>query len=266
MVDKKIPGKRSDNSGGGKRTARETTVRVKTARERKASSTRWLQRQLNDPYVQEAQRLGYRSRAAFKLLQIDEKINVLRPGLRVVDLGAAPGGWCQVLSDKKMKNIVAIDVLPVDPFPDVDFLQMDFTDDDAPERLKEVMGGNGKADLVLSDMSPNTTGHRQTDHLRMMMLLELAIDFALDVLEPHGNFVAKVFQGGAEAELMALLKKNFKTVKHIKPPASRKESPEQYLCALGFKGTARKDARPEDAGNDGDGEDGDMRPHRDMEL
>lgn len=236
MSEKKVPGKRGGSSGGEKRTTREKTVQVKTARLRKPSSTRWLARQLNDPYVQEAQRLGYRSRAAFKLLQLDEKLNILRPGMRVIDLGAAPGGWCQVLSERKMKKIVAIDLLPVDPFPDVDFLEMDFTDDDAPQRLMEVMGGNGKADLVLSDMSPNTTGHRQTDHLRMMNLLELAVYFAIDVLEPGGSFVAKIFQGGAQADIMALLKKNFQTVKPIKPAASRKESPEQYLCAIGFKG------------------------------
>lgn len=236
MSDEKVPGKRDSNIGGGsKRTTREKTVRVKSAKKRKSSSTRWLQRQLNDPYVHEAQRLGYRSRAAFKLIEIDEKLKILKPGMSVVDLGAAPGGWCQVLSERKMRKIVAIDLLPVDPFPDVECLEMDFTDDDAPQRLQDAMG-NVPVDLVLSDMSPNTIGHKKTDHLRMMMLLEMATDFAIDVLKPNGHFVAKMFQGSATGELSTLLKQHFKTVKYIKPPASRKGSPEQYLCALNFKG------------------------------
>lgn len=233
--NKKTPGKRS--GGSGRRTTRDKAVRVKTARGRKSSSTRWLKRHLNDPYVREAERLGYRSRAAFKLLELDEKFNILKPGQTVVDLGAAPGGWSQILSDKKMKKIVAIDLLPVDDIGGVDFLEMDFTDDDAPDRLKDMIGdeNNGQVDLVLSDMAANLIGHRQTDHLRMVMLLELAADFAMDVLKPGGHFFAKAFQGGMDNDLMSLLKANFKTVKPFKPKSSRKESPEQFICAMGFK-------------------------------
>lgn len=234
----KTPGKRSGSSG--RKTTRDKAVRVKTARGRKSSSTRWLKRHLNDPYVREAERLGYRSRAAFKLLELDEKLNILKPGLRVVDLGAAPGGWAQVLAEKKMEKIVAIDLLPVDDIAGVDFLELDFTDDDAPEKLKAMIGSQdgGKVDLVLSDMAANLIGHRQTDHLRMVMLLELAADFAMDVLKPGGHFIAKAFQGGMDNDLMALLKSRFETVKPLKPSASRKESPEQFICALHYKGTA----------------------------
>jgi 23S rRNA (uridine2552-2'-O)-methyltransferase len=237
MSDQKVPGKRggSGNKTAKKRTARDKSVRVKTARGRKNSSTRWLQRQLNDPYVREAQRLGYRSRAAFKLIELDEKLSLLRKNQRVVDLGAAPGGWCQVLSEREMQQVIAIDLLPIDPLPDITFMEMDFTDDDAPERLKALIGGNGKVDLVLSDMAANTIGHRQTDHLRMIMLVEMALDFAIEVLDEGGHFIAKTFQGGTEAALMELLKKHFKTVKHIKPKASRKTSPEQYICAMNFR-------------------------------
>ena len=246
MTDEKVPGRRDSNIGGGtRRSTREKTVRVKSSKKRKSSSTRWLQRQLNDPYVHAAQRLGYRSRAAFKLIEIDEKLKILKPGMSVVDLGAAPGGWCQVLSERKMRKIVAIDLLPVDPFPDVMCLEMDFTDEDAPKRLQEAMG-DAPVDLVLSDMSPNTIGHKKTDHLRMMMLLEMATDFAIDVLKPNGNFITKMFQGSATAELNAVLKKHFKTIKYIKPPASRKGSPEQYLCALHFTGVDLRDPKPED--------------------
>lgn len=215
-------------------TRREAAKRVKTARGRKTSSTRWLQRQLNDPYVSEAKRLGYRSRAAFKLLEIDEKAKLLGPGKIVVDLGAAPGGWCQVAVEKGASKVVALDLLPVDPLPGVAFLQMDFMADDAPEALIAAIGEG--ADIVLSDMAANTTGHKQTDHLRIMALVEAAYEFARDVLKPEGAFVAKVFQGGAEHELLAQMKKDFKTVKHIKPPASRRESAEQYVVAQGFRG------------------------------
>lgn len=210
------------------------TSRVKTAKGRKTSSTLWLKRQLNDPYVDKAQKMGYRSRAAFKLLEIDEKAHILKPGLRVVDLGAAPGGWCQVAYEKRCKPIVAIDLLAVDDLPGVDFIQMDFMEDEAPQKLKDMLGG--PADLVLSDMAPNTIGHRQTDHIRIMAVVEAAYYFALEVLVPGGAFVAKVFQGGAEGELMAEMNKRFEKVRHIKPPASRKESSEQYLVATGFKG------------------------------
>lgn len=215
-------------------TRREAAKRVKTARGRKTSSTRWLQRQLNDPYVSEAKRLGYRSRAAFKLLEIDEKAKLLGPGKIVVDLGAAPGGWCQVAVEKGASKVVALDLLPVDPLPGVAFLQMDFMADDAPEALIAAIGEG--VDVVLSDMAANTTGHKQTDHLRIMALVEAAYEFARDVLKPEGAFVAKVFQGGAEHELLAQMKKDFKTVKHIKPPASRRESAEQYVVAQGFRG------------------------------
>lgn len=208
--------------------------RVKNQASRSNSSARWLDRHINDPYVHEAQRQGYRSRAAFKLLEMDERLRLLKPGLRVVDLGAAPGGWSQVLSRKEMGQIVAIDILPMDDLPGVAFIQLDFTDNEAPDKLKDMLGG--KADLVLSDLSPNTTGHKQTDHLRMMALVEMAWEFASEVLEIGGSFVTKVFQGGTEAELLAQIKPRFKAVRHIKPPASRKDSSEMYLVAQGFKG------------------------------
>lgn len=207
---------------------------VKTAKGRKGSSTNWLKRQLNDPYVAEAQRLGYRGRAAFKLKEMDEKLKILKPGMRVVDLGAAPGGWCQIATAKGAQ-VVAIDLLEMDEMADVDFIQMDFMDDDAPDRLKEMLGGH-KAELVLSDMAPNTIGHKQTDHLRIMAVVEAAYLFATEVLEPDGTFIAKVFQGGAQNDLLAQMKQHFKTTKHIKPAASRKESSETYLIAQGFKG------------------------------
>lgn len=211
------------------------TQKVKTAKRRKPSSTRWLQRQLNDPYVQEANRLGYRSRSAFKLKEIDDKVHLLKRGQIVVDLGAAPGGWCQVAVEKGAKKVVALDLLAVEPLPGVTVLQMDFMDDDAPEALIAAIGEG--ADLVLSDMAPNTTGHKQTDHIRIMDLVETAYYFAKDVLRPGGTFVAKVFQGGTQQELLAQIKKDFKTVKHFKPDSSRKESAEQYLIAQGFRGS-----------------------------
>jgi len=216
-----------------KSSRRPASTRVKTAKKRKTSSTQWLKRQLNDPYVHEAQRLGYRSRAAFKLQEIDEKLGLIKKNMVIVDLGAAPGGWSQVAMEKGAKKVVALDLLAMDPVPGVTFLQMDFMNDDAPEALVAAIGEG--ADLVLSDMSPNTTGHKSTDHLRIMALVEAAYDFALQILKPGGTFVAKVFQGGAQQELLVLMKKDFKTVKHIKPPASRKESAEQYVVAQGFK-------------------------------
>lgn len=208
-------------------------TKVKSARGRKNSSTRWLQRQLNDPYVKEAERLGYRSRAAFKLLEIDEKLGLLKPDMTVVDLGAAPGGWLQVCVEKGAGKVIGLDLLEIDPMPDVTLLQMDFMDDDAPEQLVQAIGEG--ADLVLSDMAPNTIGHKDTDHLRIMALVEAAYYFAMDVLKPNGTFLAKVRQGGAQHELLAQMKKDFKTVKHMKPPASRKESAEQYVVAIGRK-------------------------------
>ncbi|MCE7887750.1 MAG: RlmE family RNA methyltransferase [Alphaproteobacteria bacterium PRO2] len=207
--------------------------RVKTAKKRKTSSTRWLERQLNDPYVDKAKAAGYRSRAAFKIIEIDEKINLLKKGMKIVDLGAAPGGWSQVAA-KKGCAVVAIDLLEMDEIPGVDFAQMDFMDDDAPDKLKAMLGG--PADAVLSDMAPNTMGHKSTDHIRIMAVVEAAYYFAKEVLKPGGTFVAKVFQGGAQNTLLAEMKKDFQTVKHIKPPASRKESSEQYLVAIGFRG------------------------------
>ncbi len=207
--------------------------KVKTAKGRKNSSTRWLKRQINDIYVEEAKKQGYRGRAAFKLKEIDERLDLLKPGMKVVDLGSAPGGWCQVVAEKGGCTIVALDLLEQDELPDVDFIQMDFMDNEAPETLKKMLGG--PADIVLSDMAPNTTGHKATDHLRIMAVVEAAYYFACEVLKQDGVFVAKVFQGGAQNTLLAEMKKSFKSVKHIKPPASRKESSEQYLVATGFR-------------------------------
>ncbi len=207
--------------------------KVRTAKGRKSSSTRWLKRQINDIYVEEAKKQGYRGRAAFKLKEIDEKLNILRPGQKIVDLGSAPGGWCQVAAQKGC-DIVAMDLLEMDELTDVKFIQMDFMDNEAPERLKELL--NGPADIVMSDMAPNTTGHKQTDHLRIMAVVEAAYHFACEVLKPEGVFIAKVFQGGAQNTLLADIKKDFKIIRHIKPPASRKESSEQYLVASGFRG------------------------------
>ncbi|MCS0496317.1 RlmE family RNA methyltransferase [Ancylobacter mangrovi] len=219
--------------------ARPLKVRLKKARSLSSSSQKWLQRQLNDPYVARAKREGWRSRAAFKLIEIDDKMKLLKPGARVVDLGAAPGGWSQVAA-KRIRaeegggHVVAIDLLEIDPVPGVDFAQMDFLKDDAPDRLKAMLGG--EADVVLSDMAANTTGHRATDHLRIVGLVELAIDFARQVLAPGGSFVAKVFQGGTESSLLAELKRDFTVVKHVKPQASRADSAELYVVASGFRG------------------------------
>jgi 23S rRNA (uridine2552-2'-O)-methyltransferase len=215
--------------GGGLRT------RVKTARGRTAQSTRWLERQLNDPYVKRAKAEGYRSRAAYKLLELDERFALLKGATRVVDLGIAPGGWSQVVRRKLPKAaVVGIDLLPVDPIDGVIILQMDFMDDAAPDRLLAELGG--APDLVLSDMAANTVGHPQTDALRTMALVETAHAFAADVLAVGGTFVAKVFAGGADSALVAEMKRNFATVKHAKPPASRKASSEWYVVAQGFKG------------------------------
>jgi 23S rRNA (uridine2552-2'-O)-methyltransferase len=211
--------------------------RVRTARGRTAASTRWLERQLNDPYVRRAKAEGYRSRAAYKLLELDERFALLRGVKRVVDLGIAPGGWSQVVRRRQPSaRIVGIDLLPTDPIDDVTIFQMDFMDDEAPRILIEALGG--QADLVLSDMAANTVGHQQTDHLRTMGLVEVAADFAGTILTPGGAFVAKVLAGGADSDLVALLKRMFTTVKHAKPPASRKDSSEWYVIAQGFKGLA----------------------------
>ncbi|MDD3019776.1 MAG: RlmE family RNA methyltransferase [Alphaproteobacteria bacterium] len=207
--------------------------KIKTAKGRKASSTRWIERQLSDPYVIKAQKDGYRSRAAYKLLEMDEKHHFLKPGMSIVDLGAAPGGWCQVALQKGCKHVVAIDLLPVDDLPGMTFMQQDFMDDEAPQKLKDALGG--KADVVLSDMAHNTTGHRNTDHLKIMGLVEAGYDFACEILKQDGTFLAKTFQGGAESELLARIKIDFKTVRHLKPPASRSDSSERYLLATGFR-------------------------------
>jgi len=211
-------------------------TRLKTARGRKASSTRWLERQLNDPYVKRAHADGYRSRAAYKLLELDEKFGLLRGVTAVIDLGIAPGGWSQVVRRKIPRAAIAgIDLLPTDPIEGVVILEMDFMDDDAPSKLRAALG-DVAPDLVLSDMAANTVGHAQTDHLRTMGLVEAGLEFAVEVLKPGGTFVAKVLAGGADHGLVAELKRHFKTVKHAKPPASRKDSSEWYVVAQGFKG------------------------------
>jgi len=216
------------------RGAGDSTKRVKTARGRTASSNRWLQRQINDPYVKQAKAEGYRSRAAYKLIELDEKFGVLKGVHRVIDLGVAPGGWSQVVRKLRPKAaVVGIDLLETEPLEGVTLLQMDFMADEAPAALTEALGG--QADLVLSDMAANTVGHKQTDHLRTMGLVEAAAWFAVENLAPGGAFVAKVFAGGTDAEILALLKKHFRTVKHAKPPASRKGSSEWYVIAQGFK-------------------------------
>lgn len=212
-------------------------VRVKTARKRSTSSTRWLQRQLNDPYVRRAQAEGYRSRAAYKLIELDEKFGFLKKARAVVDLGITPGGWSQVTRKANPRaRVVGIDLLACEPIEGVEILEMDFMDDAAPDRLIEALGS--APDLVISDMAANTVGHPQTDHLRTIGLAETAADFAVQTLVPGGAFVAKVFAGGADRELLTLLKRHFTTVKHAKPPASRKGSPELYVIAQGFKGRA----------------------------
>ena len=209
--------------------------RLRTAKGRKVSSTRWLERQLNDPYVKRARAENYRSRAAYKLLELDERFEFLKGVKSVVDLGIAPGGWSQVVRRKiPQATIVGIDLLPTDPIDEVTILQMDFMDEDAPKRLKEVLCG--QADLVLSDMAANTVGHQQTDHLRTMALVEAGLEFARDILRPGGAYVAKVLAGGADSQLVAELKRSFASVKHAKPPASRKDSSEWYVVAQGFKG------------------------------
>jgi 23S rRNA (uridine2552-2'-O)-methyltransferase len=215
-------------------------VTVRAKGKRKQSSKLWLERQLNDPYVARAKREGLRSRAAFKLKEIDDKYKLLKPGMAVIDLGAAPGGWSQVAAkgvgaaDGKGR-VVAIDLLEMGEIPGVQFAKMDFLEADAPARLRDMLGGG--ADIVMSDMAANTTGHRKTDQLRIVGLVEAAAEFACEVLKPGGTFLAKVFQSGADAQLLAQLKKNFATIRHVKPAASRQESSERYLLATGFRGS-----------------------------
>ena len=213
---------------------RKLAINVKTARKRSPASAEWLRRQLNDPYVAAAKQQGWRSRAAFKLLELDDRFHVIRGDARVLDLGAAPGGWSQVAIRRGAGTVVSVDLLPMDPVPGATLILGDFNDPDMPERLTAALGG--KADLVLSDMAPNTTGHASTDHLRIMALAELAAAFACDVLAPNGTFVAKVFQGGSERAMLEALKRDFVNVRHAKPPASRKESSELYVVAMGFRG------------------------------
>jgi 23S rRNA (uridine2552-2'-O)-methyltransferase len=237
VSDKKIAGERS------------LRVKVKTSRKRTPSQNRWLERQLNDPYVLRAKREGFRSRAAFKLIEIDEKYKILKPGQRVVDLGAAPGGWSQVAAKKVGSltgkgRVVGIDLLPIETLPGITFIEQDFLDESAPGRIMELLGG--PADIVLSDMAANTTGHRKTDHLRIMHLAEVGADFARNVLAPGGAYLAKVFQGGSEGQLLVDLKRDFALVRHVKPAASRADSAELYVLATGFRG--RTEA--EDSGGD----------------
>ncbi|PVE23141.1 rRNA methyltransferase [Microvirga sp. KLBC 81] len=223
----------STKSGSGVRNLKQ---RVKTANKRSLSSQKWLERQLNDPYVARAKREGYRSRAAFKLLEIDEKYHILKPGQRIVDLGAAPGGWSQIAAKKvgPKGKVVGIDLLPIDPMAGVEFIQLDFLDESAPGKLIEMLGG--PADVVMSDMAANTTGHKKTDHLRIIGLAEAAIYFAREILAPGGVFIAKVFQGGTENQLLNDLKRDFAVVRHVKPAASRADSAELYVLATGFRG------------------------------
>jgi 23S rRNA (uridine2552-2'-O)-methyltransferase len=234
-----MPGKGKGSRPPSAPVGRRASVRLKTARGRTVSSQRWLQRQLNDPYVAEAKKRGYRSRAAFKLLQLDDQLRFLKPGARVVDLGAAPGGWTQVSVERVKAGkgegvVVGIDITPVEPIAGATVLAKDFYDDDAPELLKGLLGG--PADVVLSDMAASATGDPQVDHLRIMALAEAAHDFARDVLKPGGAFVAKVLQGGTERTLLDQLKRDFVKVRHVKPAASRADSAEMYVVATGFRG------------------------------
>jgi 23S rRNA (uridine2552-2'-O)-methyltransferase len=218
--------------GGASRALK---VRVRSGKNRKLSSKLWLERQLNDPYVARAKREGFRSRAAYKLIEIDDKAHILKKGMRVIDLGAVPGGWSQVAVNRvgAQGRVVAIDMLPMDAIAGVDFAQLDFLDPSALDKLKAMLGGS--ADLVLSDMAANATGHAKTDHLKIMALVETAADFASEVLAPGGAFLAKVLQGGTEAALLATLKRDFASVKHVKPAASRSDSAELYLLATGYR-------------------------------
>jgi 23S rRNA (uridine2552-2'-O)-methyltransferase len=242
----RTPGGHSSGKKAGSGAAKDPRFaeRVKTAHKRSHSSILWLQRQLNDPYVKKAKEEGWRSRAAYKLIEIDEKHRLLKPGQVIVDLGAAPGGWCQYAAKKTGSamggsgRVVGIDLLPVEPIPGVTLAEMDFTDAAAPDQLREMLGlaaGERAVDGVLSDMAANTTGHRKTDHLRIIGLTEMAIEFALEVLKPGGFFVTKLFQGGETAHMITQLKQHFATVKHVKPQASRADSAELYLLATGFR-------------------------------
>lgn len=235
MTEKKPPsGKKMSGPRGAQKK-----VHVKTRNKRSISSARWLERQLNDPYVAAAKADGYRSRAAYKIIQMNEDLDLFKPGYKVVDLGAAPGGWTQIAVDiinpeKTGGRVVAIDILDMPEVPGAQFFHLDFTDDSAPEVLKKAIGG--RANVVMSDMAPPTVGHKQTDHLRIMALAEMAYDFAREILVPGGVFLSKVFMGGAEKDLLNQLKRDFTKVKHVKPHASRADSSEMYVVALGFRG------------------------------
>ena len=233
-----MKGRSKQGSGGTRRLA----VRLRTAKGRKLASTRWLTRQLNDPYVEEAKRRGYRSRAAFKLAEIDDKYHLLRPGMSVVDLGAAPGGWTQIAAQRVQLmagkgRVIAVDVVDMEPISGVTALKLDLTDPESAGRIRDALSGK-KADLVLSDMHAPATGHKQTDHLRIMGLVEAALDLAEEILAPGGAFLAKVLQGGADKDLVARLNRSFAKVRHVKPKASRAESAEMYVLATGFRGAA----------------------------
>lgn len=227
-------GRKSGDGGEGTGKRKKMMRRVKTARGRKTSSTLWLHRQINDIYVQRAREEGYRGRAAYKLMELDDRFQLLGNSARVVDLGAAPGGWAQVALQRGASEVVGIDLLPIEPLGGAQFLEMDFTDEAAPEAVNALL--KGAPDVVLSDMAANTTGHPATDHLRIVALVELAVDFAIHTLRPGGHFVAKVFQGGSEGGLLKLLKANFEQVRHFKPDASRAESAETYVVARNFLG------------------------------
>jgi 23S rRNA (uridine2552-2'-O)-methyltransferase len=240
-VNQKGKGGASRGKGDkGRKGGRNVFTRVKTAKGRKLSSTRWLQRQLNDPYVAKAKRFGYPSRAAFKLIELDDRFHFLSPGRRIIDLGAAPGGWTRVAVERshskpgEKASVIALDVCEMDPVPGAHIICCDFLDGGTPELLKEAL--NGPVDVVLSDMAAPATGHGKTDHLRIVMLCEAALDFATEVLSPEGTFVAKVLQGGAEGDLLARMKRLFASVRHAKPPASRTDSAEIYVVATGFRG------------------------------
>ena len=226
---------RPQGRGGKSGGTRRLKTRVMTARGRKLSSTRWLQRQLNDPYVEEARRKGYRSRAAFKLKEIDDKYTILKPGMRVLDLGAAPGGWTQIAVERVSGGqVIGVDLTEIEPIPGAELLQLDFLDPEAPDIIRSAMG-NHPADVVLTDMAAPACGHKQTDHLKIMALCEAALDFAAEILVPGGSFLAKVLQGGTEHDMLALMKQQFQTVRHVKPKASRSDSSEMYVLATGFR-------------------------------
>lgn len=231
----------ANNTGG---LGRDLTVRVKTARKRSTSSTRWLQRQLNDPYVAAAKRDGYRSRAAYKLMEIDDQHHILRKGARVLDLGATPGGWTQIcVARAGAGNVLAVDINPMEPVTGARFLLLDFLLPEAPDSVREALAG--PADIVLSDMAAPATGHKMTDHARIIALCEMAYDFACEVLNPGGSFCAKVLQGGTEARLLARMKQMFSHVRHVKPKSSRADSKEIYVLATGFKGIEKQKQKEE---------------------